>query len=189
MYRTPITIGRHYDKDGNFTSNWWPDEVISAFKSQAICIADQYAKFEIPMVNKNVDGNETLADNVCDNSALRVSWLAYQMWAKDHNIIEPSLPGLDYTIPQIFYISYGQVSHLTLVTISIFSNNNIFLSQIWCEVNSKEGYEQYVRDTHSPGQFRTLGVVQNNKYFGDIFHCPKNSPMNPPKEQKCVLWS
>lgn len=102
-------IGRHYDRDGNFTSSWWPDEVISAFKTQAICFADQYAKFEMPMVNTNVDGNETLADNVCDNSALRVAFLAYQLWVQDHGV-EPSLPGVNFTIPQIFYISYGQVS-------------------------------------------------------------------------------
>ncbi|OXA58659.1 Membrane metallo-endopeptidase-like 1 [Folsomia candida] len=101
--------GRHYDRDGNFTSSWWPDEVISAFKTQAICFADQYAKFEMPMVNTNVDGNETLADNVCDNSALRVAFLAYQLWVQDHGV-EPSLPGVNFTIPQIFYISYGQVS-------------------------------------------------------------------------------
>jgi len=60
-------------------------------------------------------------------------------------------------------------------------------SQIWCEVLSKEGYQQYVRDIHSPGQFRTWGVAQNNKYFAQIFNCPVGSPMNP--KNKCVLWS
>lgn len=87
----------------------WPDEVVSSFRTQAICFVDQYAKFEMPNVNTHVDGNETLADNICDNSALRVAFLAYQLWAKD-NGVEPALPGLNYTIPQIFYISYGQVS-------------------------------------------------------------------------------
>ncbi|CAG7723309.1 unnamed protein product [Allacma fusca] len=135
--------GRHYDKDGNFTS-WWPDDVQIAFRNQAICFADQYGKFKMPLVDQFVDGNDTLADNVCDNAALRHSWLAYQMWAEDHNVEEPLLPGLNFTIPQIFYMTFGQ---------------------IWCEVLNKEGYQQYVRDTHSPGQFRAWGVAQNNIYF------------------------
>jgi predicted metalloendopeptidase len=100
-------IGRFYDKNGNFT-HWWPDEVLRAFKTQAICFTEQYALFEMPMVQKAVDGNNTLADNVCDNSALRISWLAYQLWTQDHEQ-EPGLPGLDFTIQQIFYMSYGQV--------------------------------------------------------------------------------
>jgi predicted metalloendopeptidase len=157
--------GRHYDKDGNFTS-WWPDDVQISFRNQAICFAEQYGKFKMPLVDQFVDGNDTLADNVCDNAALRHSWLAYQMWAEDHNVEEPLLPGLNFTIPQIFYMTFGQ---------------------IWCEVLNKEGYQQYVRDTHSPGQFRAWGVAQNNIYFGEIFDCPDGSPMNP--THKCSLWS
>ena len=49
-----------------------------------------------------------------------------------------------------------------------------------------EGYQQYVRDTHSPGEFRAKGV-QNNLHFGEIFNCPVGSKMNP--AEKCVLWS
>lgn len=59
--------------------------------------------------------------------------------------------------------------------------------QIWCEVLNKEGYETYIGDTHSPGQFRSWGVAQNNKNFGAVFNCPVGSPMNP--KDKCVLWS
>ncbi|ODM97140.1 Endothelin-converting enzyme 1 [Orchesella cincta] len=157
--------GRHYDKDGNFTTTWWPDDVVSAFKTQAICFADQYGKFEMPMVETNVDGNETLADNVCDNAALRISWLGYQLWMEDFGS-EQKLPGVDYTISQVFYTLYAQ---------------------IWCEVLSKEGILQYIGDSHAPGQFRTWGVAQNNKHFGEVFQCPVGSPMNP--KDKCVLWS
>lgn len=89
------------------------------------------------MVNTNVDGNETLADNVfkqspnlnivcndiegcmlqvCDSSALRVSYLAYEMWTKD-NGIEPTILGLNYSIAEIFYITYGQVIKFRLIKI------------------------------------------------------------------------
>lgn len=38
----------------------------------------------------------------------------------DTNKTEAGLPGLNYTVPELFYLSFGQ---------------------IWCEVLSREGYE------------------------------------------------
>lgn len=104
-----LFAGRHYDKDGNFTTTWWPDDIVSAFKTQAICFADQYGKFEMPIVKQNVDGNETLADNVCDNAALRIAWLGYQLWMEDFGS-EQKLPGVNFSISQVFYIAYSQVN-------------------------------------------------------------------------------
>ena len=92
------------------------------FRTQAICFAEQYGKFKMPLVDEYVDGNETLADNVCDNSALRHSWLAYQMWAEDHQIEEPLLPGLNFTIPQIFYMTFGQVINICSYVSSSFTS-------------------------------------------------------------------
>ncbi|CAL4220816.1 unnamed protein product, partial [Meganyctiphanes norvegica] len=114
---------------------------------------------------KGVDGNETLGDNICDNAGLLNAWMAYSHWLKK-NGEEPKLPGLNYTIPQIFFITFGQ---------------------IWCEVVSKEGYEKYSKDMHSPGVYRTNVVVQNSDFFADTWGCPVGSPMNP--EKKCLLWT
>lgn len=36
----------------------------------------------------------------------------------------------------------------------------------------------------SPG--RVLGSVSQFEEFGRVFHCPKNSPMNP--VHKCSVW-
>jgi neprilysin len=58
-----------------------------------------------------VDGNETLGDNICDNAGLRHSWLAYKAWVKDHGL-ESGLPGIPYTVDEIFFINYGQVMFL-----------------------------------------------------------------------------
>jgi len=83
---------------------------MTAFRNQAICFANQYAKFKMPLVHVHLDGNETLADNVCDNAGLRHAWLAYEMWVEDHGKEEPKLPGVSYSSSELFYISYGQVS-------------------------------------------------------------------------------
>ena len=114
---------------------------MSGFKTQAICFTEQYARFEMPMIQKAVDGNNTLADNVCDNSALRLSWLAYQLWSADHGP-EPGLPGLDYTIQQIFYMTYGQVC------VSFYPFHTLHLHMGW------EGFSQFPSRVHHKSSSR-----------------------------------
>ncbi|XP_059472618.1 neprilysin-1-like [Neocloeon triangulifer] len=156
--------GKKYDKNGNMT-NWFTEEMTARFRDRAICFAEQYSEFPLEMVGKNVDGNETLGDNICDNAGLKHSWLAYKEWVQDHEP-EHGLPGIPFSVDEIFFINYGQ---------------------IWCEVLNKEGFEQYTRDMHSPGRYRTMGVLQNNDDFARTFRCPVGSPMNP--HHKCRLWS
>ncbi|KAK7076279.1 metalloendopeptidase activity protein [Halocaridina rubra] len=134
------------------------------FTERAACFVEQYSQYPIEMVGKNVDGNETLGDNICDNAGVLNAWLAYTRWTDKYGS-EPSLPGMDYTVPQIFFITFAQ---------------------IWCEVVSKEGYEKYSKDMHSPGVYRANGVAQNSQFFANTWHCPVGSPMNP--EKKCHLW-
>ncbi len=55
-----------------------------------------------------MDGNETLGDNICDNAGVLNAWLAYTRWREKHGT-EPHLPGMNYTIPQIFFITFAQV--------------------------------------------------------------------------------
>ena len=43
------------------------------------------------------------------------------------------------------------------------------------------------KDTHTPGGYRTHGVVMNSKEFADDFKCSKGSPMNLNK--KCEVWA
>ncbi|XP_076039212.1 endothelin-converting enzyme 2-like [Oratosquilla oratoria] len=155
--------GKRYDKHGN-VSQWWSDEMAERFTEKATCFIDQYGQYPIEMVGKNVDGNETLGDNICDNAGLLNAWLAYNRWRDIHGE-EPMLPGLNYTLPQIFFITFGQ---------------------IWCEVVSKEGYEKYSKDKHSPGIYRTNVVIQNSPFFSQVWGCPVGTPMNP--ERKCTLW-
>ncbi|XP_064094296.1 neprilysin-1-like [Macrobrachium nipponense] len=155
--------GKRYDKHGN-VSQWWSDEMAEQFTERAACFVEQYSQYPIEMVGKNVDGNETLGDNICDNAGVLNAWLAYTRW-RDKYGSEPSLPGMDYTVPQIFFITFAQ---------------------IWCEVVSKEGYEKYSKDMHSPGIYRANGVAQNSVFFAETWNCPLGSPMNP--EKKCHLW-
>ncbi|CAG7720701.1 unnamed protein product, partial [Allacma fusca] len=154
----------YYYKDGNFNSSW-PDDFQTAFGNQAICFVEQYEKFKVPHIDKFVDGYLTLDENICDNTALPLALLAYEMWAKDHDVHEPLLPQSNFTIEQIFFIATGQME---------------------CQTNQVISQMQ-AQDVHSPGPLRVKGVIQNSPNFGHIFGCPVGTPMNPTR--KCSLWS
>uniref|UniRef100_T1ISF1 Peptidase M13 C-terminal domain-containing protein n=1 Tax=Strigamia maritima TaxID=126957 RepID=T1ISF1_STRMM len=157
-------LGRRFDKYGNLTQ-WWPEDTIEKFNRQAACFVEQYSTYQLGESGLNVNGNDTLGDNICDNAGLHHAYAAYVDWIKK-NGQEKGLPGLDYNPEQLFFISYAQ---------------------IWCEIVSKEGYDKYSKDIHTPGQYRTIGVLSNSKEFSNVFNCLDGVPMNP--EKKCQLWA
>jgi predicted metalloendopeptidase len=60
-------------------------------------------------------------------------------------------------------------------------------AQVWCE-NSTDANARVraMTDPHSPGQFRTNGVVQNMKEFEQAFGCKEGDPMV--SEKACRVW-
>ncbi|EFX90025.1 hypothetical protein DAPPUDRAFT_39988 [Daphnia pulex] len=161
--------GRRYDRHGNMTQ-WWSESLMREFSQRADCFIQQYAAFTIDHIDKPIDGNRTLGENVCDSGGLAHAWTAYKSNSKSggEEIRSPEyrLPGVNYTDDQLFFITYGQ---------------------IWCEVLNGDGYEKYTKEAHSPGKYRANGVLQNSPTFSQVFNCPLDSPMNP--ANKCQLWS
>ncbi|KAG8189071.1 hypothetical protein JTE90_025501 [Oedothorax gibbosus] len=155
--------GRKFDKVGNLTQ-WWTDDIVEKFREQASCFVDQYSQLPIDIVGQNVNGNQTLDDNICDNSGLKQAYRAYVHYVSQYGE-EPSLPGISYNNLQVFFLQYAQ---------------------IWCEVLSKEANERYTKDNHSPGKYRSNIPLMNSPEFSSVFNCPAGSPMNPAK--KCRLW-
>ncbi|XP_043232060.1 neprilysin-2-like isoform X2 [Amphibalanus amphitrite] len=156
--------GRRHNWGGNVT-NWWSEKLLTDFTRRAMCIVKQYSKYKLDVVGKNVDGNKTVGENMCDGSGLKQAFNAWRMYRQGHPK-EPSLPGLNMTDEKLFFVFYGQ---------------------IWCEVVSREGWEKYAVDPHSPGRYRVSGVLQNSRQFAETFNCPVGSPMNP--LEKCDVWT
>ncbi|KAF9292675.1 hypothetical protein BGZ88_006273 [Linnemannia elongata] len=166
-------MGHHYDSIGRI-HNWWTNTTEKAFAEKAQCFIDQYGNFTIKGPNgedHNVNGQQTLGENIADNGGLKQSFHAWQTRFQS----DPSgkkyknfkLPGLErYSPSQLFFISYARV---------------------WCSKERPEYLVNRIRsDSHSPAKWRINGVVQNSPEFASAFQCKVGSAMNP--EKKCEVW-
>nr|XP_023014776.1 endothelin-converting enzyme homolog isoform X2 [Leptinotarsa decemlineata] len=154
--------GRQFDKFGNL-NHWWKNKTIEKFKQRTKCVVDQYNKYQIN--GKNINGNQTLGENIADNGGLKAAFHAYLELMK--NKPEPqALPGIPLNHKQLFFVAFAQV---------------------WCSTVTKEATNlQIEKDSHSPAQYRVIGALSNLKEFSQEFGCKPGSKMNP--KAKCEVW-
>ncbi|KAJ8916510.1 hypothetical protein NQ315_000152 [Exocentrus adspersus] len=152
--------GRQFDKYGNL-NHWWKNKTIEKFKQRTKCVVDQYNKFKIN--GKNINGNQTLGENIADNGGLKA---AYHAYLQLHQAEPKPLPGIPLTHRQLFFVAFAQV---------------------WCSAVTKEATNlQIEKDSHSPAQYRVIGALSNLKEFSQEFKCKPGSKMNP--RNKCEVW-
>ena len=89
--------------------DWWDPVTNKGFKDKAQCIIWQYGNYTSEQVSLNLNGINTQGENIADNGGIKEAYLGYKKWVQDNDIIEPKLPGHDYTSEQLFWISWGQV--------------------------------------------------------------------------------
>ena len=152
--------GRRYDGAGNLR-DWWTVEDAKAFESRADCIAKEYGGFS-PVPGVNLNGKLTLGENAADNGGIHLAYLALMESLAKHT--EATQDG--FTPQQQFFLGFAQ---------------------IWCE-NSTEQASRVAAATnpHSPGQFRTNGVVENMPEFQEAFSCKVGDPMVA--ADPCRVW-
>ncbi|KAM8903264.1 neprilysin-like isoform 1-T1 [Spinachia spinachia] len=157
--------GRNYDKDGDL-KDWWTPESTNRFLDLSRCIVNQYGNFSWDLANGlHLNGNNTLGENIADNGGIRQAYQAYRNYVKGHGE-EPSLPGIDLSHNQLFFLNFAQV---------------------WCGTHRPEQAVNSVKvDVHSPGKFRVLGSLQNFPEFARAFNCNKSSHMVP--DNICRVW-
>jgi neprilysin len=156
--------GRQFDSNGNLV-DWWEKATADAYVEKSQCIIDQYGNFTEPLTELNLNGINTQGENIADNGGIKEAYYAYNKYVKKHGS-EKELPGLNYTINQLFWISSAQT---------------------WCAAFRPEAMKKRIlTGVHSPNQFRVLGPFANMKEFSNDFQCASGSPMNPVK--KCEIW-
>ncbi|RZF41386.1 hypothetical protein LSTR_LSTR000100 [Laodelphax striatellus] len=157
--------GRLFDKFGNL-HKWWTDEDIFNFHQRAQCIIEQYSEYIIPEIGVRLDGALTQGENIADNGGIKQAYRAYQRWLSTHSGVDETLPGLNASGEQLFYLNFAQ---------------------IWCGNTRPEASRNGVKTAvHSPGRFRVIGTLSNSEDFARVFQCPRGSRMNP--ESKCSVW-
>ncbi|CAH2037158.1 unnamed protein product, partial [Iphiclides podalirius] len=157
--------GRLFDCEGNL-HRWWSDPAIEAFHNRAQCLIDQYGRYVVPEVNMKLDGVNTQGENIADNGGVKQAFHAYLKWLEHHDAKDETLPGLNHTHTQLFFLNFAQV---------------------WCGAMRPEAMRNKLKTAvHSPGRFRVIGTLSNSKDFAKEFGCPPGSPMNP--KQKCSVW-
>ncbi|XP_072318061.1 endothelin-converting enzyme 2b [Eucyclogobius newberryi] len=154
--------GREYDKEGNLRP-WWQNGSVLAFSERSHCMEQQYQNYSEN--GENVNGKQTLGENMADNGGLKAAYKAYRSWVQKHGE-EKLLPAVNLTNDQLFFVGFAQV---------------------WCSVRTPESaHEGLVTDPHSPPRFRVIGTLANSPDFSRHFSCPFGSPMNP--GERCEVW-
>ncbi|XP_026469709.1 neprilysin-4-like [Ctenocephalides felis] len=157
--------GRLFDKEGNL-HKWWSEKSIDAFHERAQCLIDQYSNYTVPEVDLQIDGFNTQGENIADNGGIKQAFRAYRRWLKLHGNSNETLPGINATNTQLFFLNFAQV---------------------WCGAMRPEAMRNKLKTAvHSPGKFRVIGTLSNSEDFAREYNCPRGSPMNPIK--KCSVW-
>lgn len=150
--------GKVRDEDGNINELFWSNATTQAFNEKAECFIQQFNKYVEPMTNMNVDGLQTLNENMADDYGLKA---AYNRAFKNRNKTMVGLPGLNYTVPQQFWMA---------------------AAANWCMASTKSEMQHAMEtDGHTVNRFRINGGFQNAVEFSNDFQCPKGSKMNPAK--------
>jgi len=152
--------GRKYDAQGNLR-DWWTREDAVEFEKRAQCLIDEYSKFE-PVAGAHLNGKLTLGENTADNGGLRLAFMSLMdsLDGKEAGLVD------GFTPAQRLFLGFGQ---------------------IWCQNQTPEEARLRARtDSHSPGQFRANGVVQNMPEFQKAFACKLGQPMVA--APACRVW-
>lgn len=157
---------RSFGKFGD-RQDLWNESSKTAFDTRAKCLEKQYSKFELN--GEKVDGERTLGENLADSEGLRLAFDAFRLYAqRNYDPATQRLPGemRGFSPDQLFYLSFGN---------------------LWCSQIRNYKLSQMLSDGYAPKKFRVNGAISNS-LFGEVFKCPSPSPMNPPKEEQCLIW-
>ena len=154
--------GRKSDGAGNLR-DWWTAQDASAFEQRATMLAEQYGAFE-PLPGARVNGRLTLGENIGDVSGVAIAYRAYRRSLEGRPA--PTISG--WTGDQRFFLGYAQV---------------------WRSMAREQALrQQLLTDPHSPGMYRTNGVVANIPAFYEAFNVRPGDRMYLPPERRVKIW-
>lgn len=158
--------GSKFDPTGNLT-NWWTDTDRKEFDQRTGCVADEYSSF-VAVDDLHLNGRLTLGENTADNGGIRIALAALRKaMAQDAAKKNAATQKKDgFTPEQRFFLGFAQ---------------------IWCENRTPESARLLAKtDSHSPGEYRVKGTVQNDEDFAKAFNCKPGQKMV--SANACRVW-
>ncbi|MDK2597569.1 M13 family metallopeptidase [Pseudoalteromonas obscura] len=154
--------GAKYDGDGNLR-NWWSDNDLSQFEARGKQLIDQFNGYK-PFDDAHVNGELTLGENIGDLGGLTVAYKAYKLSLQGKEA--PEIDG--YTGSQRFFMGWGQ---------------------IWRrEYRDEELRNRLMTDSHSPSEYRVIGILSNMPQFHEAFDVKEGDGMYIKPDERVKIW-
>jgi putative endopeptidase len=153
--------GRKFDKTGNLT-DWWTPQDAERFKAYTDRVVAQYAAYE-PLPGKHVNGELTLGENMADLAGVNVAYDAYKISLKGKPA--PAIDG--WTGDQRFFLGFGQVWRAKY-------REPIMLQLL-------------TTDPHTPGNWRPY-VVRNVDAWYTAFDVKPGTKFYLAPDQRIKVW-
>jgi putative endopeptidase len=155
--------GRQFDKEGNLT-DWWTPEDADKFKERVQVLIDFYDNIVV-LDTTHANGQLTLGENIADQGGLQVSWQAYQNTLKGKSAPAP-IDGL--TDAQRFFLAYA----------TVWAGN----------IRDAEILRRTKMDPHSLGKWRVNGALPHIDVWYDAFGVTPENTLYVKKEKRVAIW-
>jgi putative endopeptidase len=155
--------GRQFDKNGNL-SDWWTPEDATKFKAKVQVMIDQYDGFKVLGGSMHVNGHLTQGENLADNGGIAIAYEAFKRTPQGQSNVK--IDG--FTPDQRFFLS---------------------VAQIWRSKIRDEALRYRINnDPHSPSEFRVNGPVSNTPAFYQAFNIKPGDKMYRPDSLRVKVW-
>ncbi len=153
--------GRKFDGQG-LLRNWWTEEDAAKYQARASVLVEQFSNFQ-PLPDTSINGQLTLGENIGDLAGVIMSYRAFELSGHADG---PPMNGL--TPRQRFFVGYA----------------------LAFRGMRREQYlrELLLRDPHSPGKFRVMGILPNVPGFYEAYNVQEGDGMWLPPEDRAKIW-
>jgi putative endopeptidase len=154
--------GSQYDADGTLR-NWWTPEDRQKFEAKAQALVKQYNAYAV-QDTLFVNGKLTLGENIGDLGGLNVAYEAFKMTPQGKS--KETIDG--FTPDQRFFLAWAQVWRSTILP--------------------QTAAQLLLTDTHSPGQYRTIGAPVNMDAWYNAFDVKPGNKLYKKPEDRILIW-
>lgn len=154
--------GSKYDADGTLR-NWWTEEDRRKFDERTALLVKQFDGYTV-LDTIHVNGKLTLGENIGDLGGLNVAYEAFKMTPQFKS--KKKIEG--FTPDQRFFLAWAQ----------IWRNNTL----------PQTAAQLILTDTHSPGEYRTIGAPVNMDAWYKAFDVKPGHKLYKKPEDRIRIW-